>query len=106
MFRRFTLQPATVHDAPLDFEWNPATGELHGKSAELVAGLCRQAVREGWVTGHPHPTEYAITDPFRRVDEMAVVLGQYWQLDDYLGSAYPTKATTEAPSPLDDLLLY
>lgn len=88
MFRSFILQPATAHDAPLEFEWNPNTGELRGPSAELVAGLCRQAMREGWVTGHPYPTEYAITDPFRNPEEMAVVLGQYWVLDKTIGSLY------------------
>ncbi len=89
MFRNYTLQPATAHDQPLEFEWNQETGELRGKSADIVAGMCRQAIREGWITGHPHPTDYEITDPLRRPVEMAVVLGQYWRLGGDLQAAYP-----------------
>lgn len=89
MFRSYRLQPQTVHDQPLEFEWNPDSGELRGKSAEIVAGLCRQAVRAGWVTGHPYPTEYAISDPLRKPEEMAVVLGQSWRLEGGLEVAYP-----------------
>lgn len=89
MFRSYTLQPATAHDKPLEFDWNPETGEIRGKSADLVSAMCRQATKEGWVTGHPYPTEHAITDPLRKPEEMAVVLGQYWQLEGELQAAYP-----------------
>lgn len=89
MFRSYNLQPATAHDQPLEFEWNAETGELRGKSADIVAGMCRQAIREGWITGHPYPTDYEITDPLRRPAEMAVVLGQYWSLNEHLRNAHP-----------------
>ncbi len=92
MFRSYSLQPVTAHDGPLDFEWDPETGELRGRNAALVASICRQAIKEGWVTGHPYPTEHVITDPQRHPSEMAVVLGQYWQLEGDLKAAYPTVA--------------
>lgn len=90
MFGSYTLQPATAHDAPLEFEWNPETGELRGKSEDIVAGMCRQAVRAGWITSHPYPTEYAIADPLHKPEEMAVVLGQYWRLEGLLQERHPS----------------
>jgi len=96
MSRSYTLQPATAHDQPLEFEWNQETGELRGKSTDVVAGMCRQAIREGWITGHPYPTDYEITDPLRHPAEMAVVLGQYWRLEEVLQAAYPQVAEEEA----------
>jgi hypothetical protein len=104
MFRSYLLQPATAHDQPLEFEWNPETGELRGKSADIIAGICRQAIREGWVTSHPYPTEYEITDPLRRPAEMAVVLGQYWWLDGDLPEKYPSQ--TDQMNIYDDEVAY
>lgn len=89
MFHKHLLEPITPHDHPLEFEWNPLTGELRGKDAVLVTSLCRQAEKQGWVTGHPYPTDYPVSDPLHRPTEMAIVLGQYWRLDAVLGAAYP-----------------
>lgn len=94
MFRSYTLQPATAHDAPLVFEWNPETGELRGPGADLVADLCRRAVQDGYVQGYPYPTSFDVANPLRNAAEMAVVLGQYWRLDGELLAAYP--ATQES----------
>jgi hypothetical protein len=89
MFRSFSLQPVTIHDQPLQFSWDPNTGELGGEGAEQVIALCRAAVKEGQVVSHPHPTTYDIHDPLHRVSEMAVVLGQYWRLEGELQKAHP-----------------
>ncbi len=45
MFRRFQLQPVTVHDQPLDFEWNGDTGEIRGPSAAQVRDMLDSAVK-------------------------------------------------------------
>jgi hypothetical protein len=89
MFRRYILQPVKVHDEVLDFEWDPDSGELAGRDAEIVRNMCRHALRAGYIHGHPYPTAFDITNPLHMSAEMAVVLGQFWQLDGDLGEAYP-----------------
>lgn len=85
MFRRFQLQPVTVHDQPLDFEWDGDTGEIRGPSATPVCDMLNDAVKQGYIVSHPYPTSYDITDPYHCAAELAVILGQYWRLDDWLG---------------------
>lgn len=89
MFRSHTLQPQTIHEEPLAFEWDPDTGSLRGSGADTVRKLCAHAVSDGYVTGHPYPTPFDISDPLLRPAEMAVVLGQFWTLDETLAAEYP-----------------
>lgn len=89
MFRNYQLKPITVHGKPISFEWNPETRELRGNNADLVEWLANMALRSGYLTGHPYPTDHEITDPLHLPAEMAVVLGNEWILPDDLQAAYP-----------------
>lgn len=89
MFRSYHLQPITTHGRPIAFEWNPKTGGVRGPSAALVIEMARQARRAGEVVGHPQPTVHLITDPLRHPSELAVVLGNDWQLPQDLADVYP-----------------
>jgi hypothetical protein len=103
MYRKFTLQPQTPHDVELVFEWDPDAGELRGAGAGIVRNMCERAVQIGHVNGHPYPTPFDIEDPLHNAAEMAVVLGQHWQLDDWLQAAYPQAedAAEDGDSDLD-----
>ena len=89
MFSQYKLEPAVWHQHPLEFEWDVERGELRGRDADKVLRLIDSALKDGYVVGHPYPTSYDITDPLRKVSEMAVLLGQEWHLPDELSSAYP-----------------
>ncbi|MBZ0104657.1 MAG: hypothetical protein K8H84_03410 [Sulfuricella denitrificans] len=89
MFRKYILKPAVWHRNPLEFEWDPESGEVRGADAGQVIAMAASAVKEGSVTGHPYPTSYDITDPLHNISEMAVLLGQDWMLSEDLASAYP-----------------
>lgn len=89
MYRKFILQPQTSHDVELAFEWDSESGDLRGAGAEIVRNMCERALQIGHVNGHPYPTPFSIEDPLRRPAEMAVLLGQFWQLDAELRQEYP-----------------
>jgi hypothetical protein len=86
---QYTLEPIDGSGEPLEFEWDPATGELAGRDAHAVRGWAEQAQRNGYATGHPHPTRYVAKDPLRSRSEMAVILGNVWWLSPDLMDAYP-----------------
>lgn len=98
MFRSYRLQPVTVHDAVLVFAWNPETGEVTGAGAPLVLELANSAQQQGTTLGHPYPTVFDIKDPLHSLPEIAVLLGNRWQLAPDLQAAYPVEEG-------DDLLL-
>lgn len=89
MFRSYRLKPQTEHEVELVFEWDPESGELRGPGADVVRNMCERALQIGHVNGHPYPTPFSIEDPLRRPAEMAVLLGQFWQLDAELQQEYP-----------------
>ena len=91
----FRLLPSTPSDQPIDFEIDFETGEVGGEDAARVTSLCKLAMADGYVVGHPYPTSYDITNPFLKIDEFAVVLGQYWRLDGKLIDAYPKVVSDE-----------
>jgi hypothetical protein len=100
MYRKFTLQPQTPHDVELVFEWDPDSGDLRGAGAEIVRNMCQRALQIGHVNGHPYPTPFDIADPLRNSAEMAVILGQHWQLDEWLQQEYPqAEAADDAGDP-------
>ena len=89
MFQSYYLQPIAKQGNPISFEWNPKTGGVRGPSAALIIEMAKKARRAGEIVGHPHPTSYAMTDPLRQPSELAVVLGNHWQLPPDLAAAYP-----------------
>lgn len=89
MRRSYTLPPLNRSGRPLVFTWDPSTGEVSGEHGEFVATLAAEAVYRGYVTGHPHPTPYKVTDPLRKPGELAVLLGNLYHLTDDLRDAYP-----------------
>lgn len=89
MFRKYTLQPAVWHQEPLEFEWDAESGEVRGTGAGKVLSLVVSAVKEGNIIGHPYPTSFEISDPLHNAGEMAVLLGNDWQLPADLNAAYP-----------------
>ncbi len=96
MFREFRLKPIVPPDGELQFEWDPEAGAFRGRDAARVQALVDEASRIGSITGHPQPTVYEITDPANNASELAVVLGQFWILDDLLAEAYP-ESVDDAP---------
>lgn len=85
----FKLVPFSSADIPLDFDIDFETGDIGGRDAARVVSLCETAMVDGYVVGHPYPTSYDITNPFLKIPELAVVLGQFWRLDGKLIDAYP-----------------
>lgn len=94
----FQLAPVSSSDIPLDFDINFETGDVGGRDAARVVGLCEAAMKDGCVVGHPYPTSYDITNPFINIQELAVVLGQYWRLDGKLIDAYPKAGSDDGIS--------
>jgi hypothetical protein len=92
MMRKFRLRSSNSRlSGSLEFEWDPETGKLGGRDAEEVRIAAEEAKRAGYALGHPHPTSYRITDPLRRMGDMAVILGSLWRLSPELAAAYPKK---------------
>ena len=94
----FQLVPLSSADIPLDFDIDFETGDVGGRDAASVVGLCEVAMKDGFVVGHPYPTSFDITNPFINIQELAVVLGQYWRLDGKLIDAYPKVESDEGSS--------
>lgn len=94
----FQLVPFSSVDTPLDFDIDFETGDVSGRDASHVVSLCEAARAEGYVVGHPYPTSYDITNPFINIQELSVVLGQYWRLDGKLIDAYPKAESDEGSS--------
>jgi hypothetical protein len=97
MFRKYRLKPQTVHDTELEFEWDSDSGVVRGRDAARVAELVADANRVGTIVGHPYPTVFEVSDPLRNPDELALVLGQYWQLPEDLARNYPKAPADEVP---------
>jgi hypothetical protein len=94
----FQIEPLSSSDIPLDFDVDFETGDVGGRDLARVVGLCEAAMEDGFVVGHPYPTSYDITNPFINIQELAVVLGQYWRLDGKLIDAYPKVESDEGSS--------
>lgn len=94
----FRLLPFSSADNSLDFDIDFETGDVGGRDAVRVVGLCEAAMKDGFVVGHPYPTSYDITNPFINIQELSVVLGQYWRLDGKLINAYPKAESDEGSS--------
>lgn len=94
----FQLVPFRSADTPLDFDIDFETGDVGGRDATRVVSLCEEAIAYGYVVGHPYPTSYDITNPFINIQELSVVLGQYWRLDGKLIDAYPKAESDEGSS--------
>lgn len=94
----FQLVPLSSADIPLDFDIDFETGDVGGRDAARVVGLCVAAMEDGFVVGHPYPTSYDITNPFINIQELSVVLGQYWRLDGELIDSYPKAESDEGSS--------
>lgn len=92
------LNPLSSADIPIDFFIYFETGEVGGEDAARVTSLCKVAMAYGYVFGHPYPTSYDITNPFISIQELSVVLGQYWRLDGKLIDAYPKAESDEGSS--------
>lgn len=95
MFRNYHLQPISKQGSPITFEWNLKTGGVRGPSAALVIEMAKKARRVGEIIGRPYPTPHVITDPLRDLSELAVVLGNSWQLSPDLADAYPFAETED-----------
>ena len=102
MFRSYRLQPTTVHNKPIAFEWDAQSGELRGDDAALVAKLAHEAKAAGELVGHPYPTSFPIADPLHLPSELAVVLGNYWKLPPDLADAYPQADGDDLITEIDD----
>ena len=89
MLHKSILQPLDRRDDAIYFEWDPNAGLLRGNDADRLHEMINNAIASGSVLGHPMPTSYDIQDPLHRVSEMAVLLGQRWQLPEDLAGAYP-----------------
>jgi hypothetical protein len=94
----FQLVPLSSSDIPVDFDIDFETGDVGGRDAERVVRLCEAAMMDGFIVGHPYPTSYDITNPFIDIQELAVVLGQFWRLDGGLIDAYPKAESEEGSS--------
>lgn len=89
MLRKYRLEPFSGGGAPLEFEWDPDTGQVRGPGADNVRECAAEAKVAGYTLGHPHPTPYKVSDPLRRPAELAVILGTCWKLPPDLQAAYP-----------------
>lgn len=94
----FQLVPLSSSDISVDFDIDFETGDVGGRDAERVVSLCEAAMIDGFIVGHPYPTSYDITNPFIDIQELAVVLGQFWRLDGELIDAYPKVESDEGSS--------
>ncbi|BAO29666.1 hypothetical protein [Sulfuritalea hydrogenivorans] len=99
----FQLVPSSSADTPLNFDIDFETGKVGGRDGPRVVTLCEAAMVNGYVVGHPYPTSYDITNPFINIQELAVVLGQYWRLDGKLIDAYPKFESDEGSSDISVL---
>lgn len=98
MYRSYRLKATSKHyGTDLEFEWDAEAGTFRGRDALKIEGMIADALKEGSVCSHPHPTVYEMTDPARKPAELAVLLGQFWQLPDDLARAYPRRRDRTPP---------
>jgi len=97
MYRKLTLKSLVWHKPDLDLEWDAEAGALRGRDAPDVRELIDQAVHAGEIVTHPMPTSYDIHDPLHDLRDMALVLGQYWELPSDLADALPAAGAEEDP---------
>ena len=84
--KRYRLRAITSHDNDLDFSWNPETGEVTGKSADIVKHIADW----GGVPMHPYPATWDFSDsPLKSKTDMAAIIGFQWRLPEDLQSYYP-----------------
>ncbi len=95
MYRKLTLKSSVWHQKDISFEWEPDSRSIRGDDADIVIKLALAAKQQGEVVSHPYPTVYEIKDPLANIAEMAVVLGQYWQLPKDLVDALPKCSSDE-----------
>lgn len=101
MYRKLNLKSMVWHKPDLELEWDPATGGLRGRDAPSVRALIGMAMQAGEVVTHPMPTSYDIHDPLHEPRDMALVLGQYWELPPDLAAALPAADNDETPGILE-----
>lgn len=101
MYRKLNLKSMVWHKPDIEIEWNPATGVLRGRDAPSVRVLIGMAMKAGEVVTHPMPTSYDIHDPLHELRDMALVLGQYWELPPDLAAELPATGNDEAPGMLE-----
>ena len=80
----------------LDFEWNEETGEVSGKSADTVkkwAGMAGELIAT-----NPIPSSYQLSaEPLRSRQDLAALLGMWYELPEWLAEAYPKPEDEDAP---------
>lgn len=89
MIKRYRLVPSVWHEKPLFFTLDTETGELGGIGAERVQVLVNDAMEVGQVIINPIPSMYPIDDPLKNPDQLAAILGRFWQLSEDLRAVYP-----------------
>lgn len=102
MYRKFNLKSNVWHKPDVEFEIDLDAGELQGNDADLVRMVLKDAMQGHEIISHPYPTAYEITDPFKSLPDLAIVLGQYWMLDDALQAALPMEEDDEPATITDE----
>lgn len=99
MMRHYELAPIGHGREPLVFDWDDETGALRGPGADTIADMATW----GTVDLHPTPAVHELgADPLRSKEDMAAIVGAYWQCPDDLAPFYPTvpDEQTESDFPL------
>jgi hypothetical protein len=94
MRRTLALKP--LRNAPaLSFEWDDETGAISGRDATLVGEIVASAERFRFVAIEPHPSSHRLSAaPLRSAADLAAILGQWYELPDWLEAVRPVGEET------------
>lgn len=102
MFHKYTLKTNVWHKPDVEFEIDLESGQLQGRDADLVRMVLKDAMSSNEIISHPYPTAYQIEDPFKYLPDLAIVLGQYWVLNDALRAALSAQEDEDPATITDD----
>jgi hypothetical protein len=88
MKRALTLKPLRTMPV-LSFEWDDETGALAGHDAKIVGDFIECAERARFVPIDPPPQGYRIGPAPHSATDLAAILGQWYELPDWLEAVRP-----------------
>lgn len=75
--------------AALRCTWDSDAGTVTGPDAEEVKRFLDSAVKSGFASLYPEPSSCEVSDPYRRPEEFAAVMGYLFHLPPDLQAVYP-----------------
>jgi hypothetical protein len=89
---------------PLSFEFDDETGALAGRDAKIVGDFIANAERQRFVPIEPHPQGYRIGPAPHSAADLAAILGQWYDLPEWLDAIRPRGESDDETGVIGDLI--